>query len=125
MTGRLGGSDRVGVGHTCRSTLEQTFEISCCTYGFGDLRHVCQAPGATDRRCVRTKAVTVRNTGPHPVYVTVVHAPRQGIRDQSRERTIESGHSSTLRPGEDQLLFDITLRGAGREAKSLTVTAVE
>ncbi|MFD7281936.1 hypothetical protein ACFV80_34125 [Streptomyces sp. NPDC059862] len=118
-------SDRISVGRTCRSTLGQELELSCGTYGFGDLRHVCPTAAAGGGRCVPTKAVTVRNTGPSTVYVTVINGPRQGIRVQGGEREITPGHSATLRPREGQLLFDITLRGAGGDPKSLTVTRVQ
>jgi hypothetical protein len=116
------GDDRVGAGRTCRSSLPADQELSCGTYGFGDLRYVCPAHDVP-RRCTPTTQVRVRNTGPFTVYVTVVHGARQGERQQSPEREIAPGRTVVLRPGQGQLLFDLTLLGAG-PVKSLTVVSV-
>jgi hypothetical protein len=116
------GDDRVGAGRACRSALPAGQELSCGTYGFGDLRYVCRAHDVP-RRCTPTTQVRVRNTGPSTVYVTVIHGARQGERQQSPEREITSGHTAFLRPGQGHLLFDLTLRGAG-PVKSLTVVSV-
>jgi hypothetical protein len=116
------GDDRVGAGRTCRSSLPADQELSCGTYGFGDLRYACPAHGVP-RRCTPTTQVRVRNTGPSTVYVTVVHGARQGERQQSPEREIDPGRTVVLRPGQGQLLFDLTLLGAG-PVKSLTVISV-
>lgn len=116
------GDDRVGAGRTCRSVLPADQELSCGTYGFGDLRYVCPTPDAP-RRCPTTTQVQVRNTGPSTVYVTVIDGPRQGERRQGPEREITPGHTAVLRPGQGDMLFDLTLRGAG-PVKSLTVVSV-
>ncbi|MFD9287617.1 hypothetical protein ACFWBV_04745 [Streptomyces sp. NPDC060030] len=123
--GGTGTGDRVVVGRTCRSTLERDLELSCGTYGFGDLRFVCPTGRATTtENCARTVEVEVRNTGAGSVNVTVIGGPRQGDRRQSSEESIAPGQSTVLRPGNRQWLFDITLRGPGPEAKRLTVTGV-
>jgi hypothetical protein len=114
--------DRVGVGRVCRSALPADQEISCGTYGFGDLRYLCPAPDAP-WRCSTTTQVLVRNTGPSTVYVTAVHGARQGERQQSPEQEIVPRHTAAVRPGQGHLLFDLTLRGAG-PVKSLTVVSV-
>ncbi|MFD9292552.1 hypothetical protein ACFWBV_30590 [Streptomyces sp. NPDC060030] len=112
--------DRAGVGHNCRSTLPRELELSCGTYGFGDLRQVCPADGP----CERTTAVTGRNFGSATVYVTVIAGPAPGDGRQGGEQRIASGRSAVLRPPEGQWLFDITLRGAGPDPKRLTVTGI-
>ncbi|MEU3794260.1 hypothetical protein AB0F07_31410 [Streptomyces fructofermentans] len=114
---------RVSAGRACRSTLPADAELSCGTYGFGDLRQVCPASGAA-RGCTPTEAVTVRNSGPSAVYVTVIHGARQGERLQGPETKVGAGRTAVLRPGQGQLLFDVTLRGPGRGPKSLTVVSV-
>lgn len=114
--------DRVGAGRTCRSALPADQELSCGTYGFGDLRYVCPARDVP-RRCPTTTQVRVRNTGPSTVYVTVIHGARQGERQQSPEQEITPGRTAVVRPGQGHLLFDLTLRGAG-PVKSLTVVSV-
>jgi hypothetical protein len=116
------GEDRVSAGRTCRSALPADQELSCGTYGFGDLRHLCPTP-YVPRRCTTTTQVRVRNTGPSTVYVTVIHGPRQGERQQGPEREIAPGHRADLRPGQGHLLFDLTLRGTG-PVSSLTVVSV-
>ncbi|MFH9090172.1 hypothetical protein [Streptomyces sp. NPDC017673] len=116
------GGDLVRAGRTCRSALPADEELSCGTYGFGDLRHVCPTSDAP-RRCSTTTQVRVRNTGPSTVYVTVIDGPRQGERRQGPERGIAPAHTADLRPGQGNLLFDLTLRGAG-PVKSLTVVSV-
>ncbi|MFK4105659.1 hypothetical protein ACI2L1_37485 [Streptomyces sp. NPDC019531] len=121
--GERGGDDRVEVGRVCRSTLTPGLELSCGTYGFGDLRYVCRKHGTTGW-CVLASVVTVRNTGRSRVYVTVVSGPRQGIREESDDRMIAPGRSVTLRPGGQRFLFDITLRRTGVAPGSLEVTEV-
>ncbi|MBG7699175.1 hypothetical protein HCJ76_14070 [Streptomyces sp. MC1] len=116
------GDDRVSAGRTCRSALPADEELSCGTYGFGDLRYVCPTPDAP-RRCSTTTQVRVRNTGPSTAYVTVIHGPRQGERGQGPEQEIAPAHTADLCPGQGDLLFDLTLRGAGA-VKSLTVVSV-
>ncbi|MFI1839083.1 hypothetical protein [Streptomyces olivaceoviridis] len=116
------GDNRVGAGRTCRSALPADQELSCGTYGFGDLRYVCPVLDAP-RRCSKTTQVRIRNTGPSTVYVTVIHGPREGERLQGPEREIAPGHTAGLRPGPGDLLFDLTLRGAG-PLKTLTVVSV-
>ncbi|MEV5149467.1 hypothetical protein AB0L14_35065 [Streptomyces sp. NPDC052727] len=116
------GDDRVSAGRTCRSALHADQELSCGTHGFGDLRYLCPTHDAL-RRCSTTTQVGVRNTGPSTVYVTVIHGPRRGERQQGPEREIAPGHTADLRPGQGDLLFDLTLRGAG-PVKSLTVVSV-
>ncbi|MFK4104202.1 hypothetical protein ACI2L1_29785 [Streptomyces sp. NPDC019531] len=121
--GEQGGDDRVEVGRVCRSTLTPGLELSCGTYGFGDLRRVCRDHGSAGR-CVLTSAVTVRNTGGSPVYVSVVSGPRQGVREQGADLLLVPGQSATLRPGRQRFLFDITLRRTGDAPGSLEVTAL-
>ncbi|GGT33397.1 hypothetical protein [Streptomyces chromofuscus] len=116
------GDDRVGAGRTCRSALPSDQELSCGTYGFGDLRYLCPTPDKP-RHCATTTGVRVRNTGPSTVYVTVIHGARQGERRQGPEREIAPGRTADLRPGKGHLLFDLTLRGTG-PVKSLTVVSV-
>ncbi|MEV5149095.1 hypothetical protein [Streptomyces sp. NPDC052727] len=120
--GAVTGDSRVGAGRTCRSVLLADQELSCGTYGFGDLRYVCPAPDAP-RRCSKTMRVEIRNTGPSTVYVTVIHGPRPGERLQDPEREIAPGHTADLRPGKGDLLFDLTLRGAG-PVKAVTIVSV-
>ncbi len=115
------GVNRVGAGRTCRSVLPVDQELSCGTYGFGDLRYVCPAPDEP-WHCSRTTQVQIRNTGPSTVYVTVIHGPRPGERRQGPEREIAPGHTAGLRPGKGDLLFDLTLRGAG-PVKTVTVVS--
>jgi hypothetical protein len=125
---RAGGQatgDRVAVGRECRSTLAQGLQLSCGTYGFGDLRYVCRTTGTSGRRCLPTTAVTVRNTGRSAVLVTVVKGPRQGIREQSGEQTLAPGQSAVLRPGAREFLFDITLGNTGSARGSLLVMRVQ
>lgn len=116
------GSDHVGTGHVCRSTLPADLELSCGTYGFGDMRRLCPKPEAP-RHCAMTTQVRVRNTGPSTVYVSVIHGARQGERKQDPEQAVAPRHTATLSPGRGHLLFDVTLRGAG-PVKSLTVVSV-
>lgn len=116
------GRDRVSAGRVCRSALPADQELSCGTYGFGDLRHLCPKPGVP-WRCSTTTQVRVRNTGPSTVYVSVIHGVRQGERQQGPEQEITPRHTAVLRPGQGHLLFDLNLRGAG-PVKSLTVVSV-
>lgn len=115
-------ADHVGPGRVCRSALPADQELSCGTYGFGDLRYACPKPD-TPWRCTTTTQVRVRNTGPAVVYVSVIHGAHQGERLQSPERAIAPRRTATLRPGRGHLLFDLTLRGAG-PGTSLTVVSV-
>ncbi|MGW0148682.1 hypothetical protein ACWEGS_26365 [Streptomyces sp. NPDC004822] len=116
------GAGRVGPGRICRSALPADQELSCGTYGFGDLRYACPKPDAP-WRCTTTTQVRVRNTGPSTVYISIIHGARQGERLQSPERAVAPRRTVTLRPGRGQLLFDLTLRGAG-PGTSLTVVSV-
>lgn len=125
---QAGGQDtggRVAVGRDCRSTLEQGLELSCGTYGFGDLRYVCRTTDTRSHRCLRTTTVTVRNTGRSAVVVTVIKGPRQGTREQSREQALAPGESAVLRPGKREFLFDVTLRNTRSTPGSLLVTRVQ
>jgi hypothetical protein len=74
---------------------------------------------------MRTRAVTVRNTGHSVAYVTVISGPRQGTREQGRDQAIVPGSSATLRPATGRLLFDITLRRTEGSPGRLEVTHVE
>lgn len=118
-----GGNDRVRAGRVCVSALPPGMELSCGTYGFGDLRRVCQRE-ATGGRCARSSAVTVRNTGHTLVHVTVISGPGQGIREQGTDQVLAPGQSATLRPGPARILFDITLRHTGTAHGRLEVTDV-
>lgn len=117
-------ADRVTAGRLCRSTLPPDLELSCGTYGFGDLRYTCPAHGRGDERCVPTSMVTVRNSGPSRVYVTYIAGPRPGVREQGPQQALEPGREATLRPGEGRLLFDITIRGADERPSVLEVVRV-
>lgn len=119
-----GVEDRVAPGRVCRSMLGQGLELSCGTYGFGDLRYVCPTAATGGSRCRRTQAVTVRNTGSSTVYVRSVHGPGPGVRRQTGQQMIRPGRSVTLRPLGEGFLFDITLRGTGSSPGTVTVTLV-
>ncbi|MCX4904378.1 hypothetical protein [Streptomyces sp. NBC_00878] len=115
---------RVATGRVCLSTLTSELELSCGTYGFGDLRHVCRTD-ATSVRCARTSAVTVRNTGYSVVYVTAISGPRQGVREQGKDQTLAPKQSATLSPGAARILFDITMRRTGDAPGRIEVTHVK
>ncbi|WP_406425639.1 hypothetical protein [Streptomyces sp. NBC_01589] len=38
------GPDSIGTGRVCRSTLPADLDLSCGTYGFGDMRYLCPKP---------------------------------------------------------------------------------
>ncbi|MEU5087622.1 hypothetical protein [Streptomyces sp. NPDC021356] len=120
------GADRVAVGRECRSSLPRNMELSCGTYGFGDVRYICSAGSGSGGggRCARTTMVTVRNSGRSRVYVTYIAGRGQGVREQGPQQVVEPGREVTLRPGEGRLLFDITLRGADGGPSSLEVVRV-
>jgi hypothetical protein len=115
----------VRVGRTCHSDLAPEFDISCGSYGFGDLRHACPRPLSQATDCPLTTALTVRNAGKSAVYVASVSGPRQGVRIEGRERLLLPGASFTLRPDREGQLFDVILRRAGKGSGVLQVTAVE
>jgi hypothetical protein len=115
-------ADRVGPGRVCRSALPADQDLSCATYGFGDMRYACPEPDVP-WRCTMTTQVRVRNTGPSIVYVSVIHGVRQGERLRGPERKVAPRHTATLRPGHGHLLFDLTLRGVG-PSTSLTIVSV-
>ncbi|WEP00893.1 hypothetical protein A6P39_042790 (plasmid) [Streptomyces sp. FXJ1.172] len=117
-------TDHVAAGRVCRSELPRGMELSCGTYGFGDLRYACPAKTHDGVRCVRTSQVTVRNSGRSRVYVTYIAGPRPGVLDEGPRRTLGPGRAATLRPGGGRLLFDITLRGAANGPSSLEVVRV-
>jgi len=117
-------AERVSAGRVCRSTLPPGMELSCGTYGFGDLRHVCAGQGRGGTRCMRTSQVTVRNTGRSEVYVSSIAGPREGVREQGPQQAVEPGGEATLRPGEGRLLFDITLRGTAAGPGTVEVVGV-
>ncbi|MEV7080902.1 hypothetical protein AB0N88_20575 [Streptomyces sp. NPDC093516] len=123
IPGRDGG-DQVARGRVCRSTLPRGMELSCATYGFGDLRYRCPKSDADGRPCVRTSGVTVRNRGRTRVYVTYIAGVRQGVREQGPQRALEPGAEITLRPGGRRWLYDITLRGTEEGPKILEVVRV-
>lgn len=119
------GADRVTAGRVCRSSLPGSMELSCGTYGFGDLRYVCPVPQHGGAPCVPTTAVAVRNSGRSTEFVSSIAGSRPGVRVQGREQRILPGREVTLRPGRGRLLFDITLRsGGGGEPSSLEVIRV-
>ncbi|POX60473.1 hypothetical protein C3492_27475 [Streptomyces sp. Ru62] len=122
--GRADDADRVAVGRLCRSALPGSMQLSCGSYGFGDLRYVCPAPRRDDGTCVPTSAVTVRNSGDSSAYVSWIAGPRPGVREQGREQRVSPGREVTLRPGRGRLLFDVTLRGGGDKPSSLEVVRV-
>lgn len=123
--GRSDDADRVVAGRACRSALPVTMELSCGTYGFGDLRYVCPASQRGETACVPTSAVTVRNSGDSTAYVSSIAGSGPGIRDEGREQPVSPGREVTLRPGRGRLLFDITLRsGSGDKPSSLEVVRV-
>jgi hypothetical protein len=99
-------------------------ELSCGTYGFGDLRYVCTGKGDDGARCDRTTQVTVRNSGRSAVYVTYIAGSRQGAREEGPQQALDPGREAVLSPGGGRLLFDITLRGADGGPSSLEVVRV-
>ncbi|GGM23909.1 hypothetical protein GCM10010129_80370 [Streptomyces fumigatiscleroticus] len=119
-----GGFGRVAAGRVCRSELPRGMELSCGTYGFGDLRYVCSAADHDGARCVRISQVTVRNPGRSPVYVSWIAGSRQGVREQGPQRALGPGDETVLRPGGGRLLFDITLRGTDGGPSRLEVVRV-
>ncbi|MFJ7078569.1 hypothetical protein [Streptomyces sp. NPDC098781] len=123
VTPAKGSDDAVEVGRTCRTKLAPEFDISCGSYGFGDLRYACPT-AAHVPDCPLTRALTIRNTGRSAVYVASISGPRQGVRKVSEERLLPPGERRTYRPGGD-ILFDITLRGTGSDPATLQVDAVE
>jgi len=122
--GPSAGPDRVAAGRECRSELPRGGELSCGTYGFGDLRYVCPAGDDDEDRCARTSQVTVRNSGRSKVYVEYIAGPRQGVREEGPRQALEPGGEATLRPGGGRLLFDITLRGTDGGPNRLEVVQV-
>ncbi|KOV88623.1 MULTISPECIES: hypothetical protein [Streptomyces] len=116
--------DRVTAGRVCRSALPRGMELSCGTYGFGDLRYVCDAQRHDGARCERTSQVTVRNPGRAVVYVSYLAGPLPGVREEGPGQAVEPGGEVTLRPGAGRLLFDITLRGTDRGPSRLEVVRV-
>ncbi|AEY85773.1 hypothetical protein SHJG_0496 [Streptomyces hygroscopicus subsp. jinggangensis 5008] len=133
FSGRAGGppshagdatADRVTAGRVCRSALPRGMELSCGTYGFGDLRYVCSARRHDGARCERTSQVTVRNPGRAVVYVTYLAGARPGVREEGPRQSVEPGGETTLRPGAGRLLFDITLRGTDGGPSRLEVVGV-
>ncbi|CAM5707965.1 MULTISPECIES: hypothetical protein [Streptomyces] len=117
-------ADRVTAGRVCRSALPRGMELSCGTYGFGDLRYVCAAGRHEGARCERTSQVTVRNPGRALVYVTYLAGARPGVREEGPRQAVEPGGETTLRPGAGRLLFDITLRGTDAGPSRLEVVGV-
>ncbi|MGW3462767.1 hypothetical protein ACWDE9_25560 [Streptomyces olivaceoviridis] len=117
-------ADRVTAGRVCRSALPRGMELSCGTYGFGDLRYVCAARRHDGARCERTSQVTVRNPGRALVYVTYLAGARPGVREEGPRQAVGPGGETTLRPGEGRLLFDITLRGTDGGPSRLEVVGV-
>lgn len=119
------GAVRVSPGHVCRSELPRGLELSCGTYGFGDLRYVCP-PGdeELEEHCARTTEVAVRNVGRAKAYVSVISGPRSGVREEQGSRAVEPGRSAVLRPAHHQFLFDITLRGSSDEPSRLKVIRI-
>ncbi|MFG2356986.1 hypothetical protein [Streptomyces sp. NPDC048521] len=117
-------AERVTAGRVCRSALPHGMELSCGTYGFGDLRYVCAAHGHDGARCERTSQVTVRNSGRSVAYVAYIAGPGEGVREESPRQAVDPGDEATLRPGGGRLLFDITLRGTDGGPSSLEVVRV-
>ncbi len=117
-------TDRLRVGRVCRSTLPPGMELSCGTYGFGDMRYVCTADSPEGRLCDPTTQVTVRNAGRSVVYVTCIGGPRQGVRQEGPQQALAPGRKLTLRPGSERWLFDITLRGSGGGPGTIQVVGV-
>nr|BFD87664.1 hypothetical protein StreXyl84_70650 [Streptomyces sp. Xyl84] len=117
-------ADRVAVGRVCRSSLPRGMELSCGTYGFGDVRYVCPAGSRDGERCTRTSRVTVRNSGRALVYVTCIAGRGQGAREQGPQEAVRPGREVTLRPGGGRLLFDITLKGTDGGRNSLEVVGL-
>ncbi|MFE7752338.1 hypothetical protein [Streptomyces sp. NPDC057428] len=122
--GTVAGPDRVTAGRECHSELPPGAELSCGTYGFGDLRYVCSAGFDDEDRCVRTSQVTVRNAGRSTVYVACIVGPHQGVREEGPRQALEPGGEATLRPGGGRLFFDITLRGTDGGPNRLEVLRV-
>ncbi|GGO93285.1 hypothetical protein [Wenjunlia tyrosinilytica] len=115
--------NRVGEGRICRA-LAPGRELSCGTYGFGDLRYVCRTH-ADAGLCSRTEAVTVRNNGRSVVHVRAISAPRQGARERGADRAVAPGRMLNLRPGRSGFLLDITLRNAGSAPAAIEVVHLE
>ncbi|MEW2515458.1 hypothetical protein [Streptomyces sp. NPDC046870] len=117
-------ADRVTAGRVCRSALPRGMELSCGTYGFGDLRYVCADRRHDGARCRRTSQVTVRNPGRATVYVSYLAGRRPGVREEGPRQVVGPGDETTLRPGAGRLLFDITLRGGDAGPSRLEVVRV-